>query len=271
MNAKTKTIAELMEIFRKGTTHLQNMAASMDFPWPSGEMDAAVSARVQNPREVHNRYARSLVTCYVSKYAQLSEAILDSVDDQRFLIYALAGRSLIESIATLRYYVLHQYKPLLDKGSISHAEMRQLIEIDDRHLRGGRFDWESFFSKHYQKLKEDAVKSLADKKAKQKQISNTITAEQVNVLTCIEKWADDTPEVLIAYSLFCDLVHPNIGSTFLVASTSDKGLYFTPTKGKSVGADIFRQSFPILVSVTHKQFGGYLSMLIGTIWADDEL
>ena len=98
-----------------------------------------------------------------------------------------------------------------------------------------------------------------------------IAAEQVNVLTCIEKWAEETPEVLIAYNLFCDLVHPNIGSSFLVASINDKDLYFTPSKGKSVGADIFEQSFPILVSVTQKPFGEYLLMLMGTIWQEDEL
>ncbi len=149
--------------------------------------------------------------------------------------------------------------------------MKQLIEIDDRHLRGGRFDWESFFFQHYAKLKEDAVKQLESKKAKQKHVAQGIIAEQINVLTCIEKWAETTPEVLIAYNLFCDLVHPNIGSSFLVASTNDKGLYFTPSKGRSVGSDIFEQSFPILVSVTLKPFGKYLSMLMRTIWPDNEL
>ena len=61
------------------------------------------------------------------------------------------------------------------------------------------------------------------------------------------------------------------GSSFLVASTNDKGLYFTPSKGRSVGSDIFEQSFPILVSVTQKPFGEYLSMLMRTIWPDNEL
>jgi len=90
----------------------------------------------------------------------------------------------------------------------------------------------------------------------------------VNVLTCIEKWAEEeTPTVLIAYNLFCDLVHPNIGSSFLVASTNDEGLYFSPTKGKSIGKDM---SFPILLAVTQKPFSTYLLMLMGTIWQDDE-
>jgi len=238
------------------------MAEKLDFPW---------SPTLDDPRKLHNVYAQNLITCYVSKFAQLSETALDSAENKRYLIYALAGRSLIETTANLRYYTLFQYKPLLDKGSLTSAGMKQLIDIDDRHLRGGRFDWESFLFKRYAQLKNDAVKQLPSKKAKQRHVAQGIIAEQVNVLTCIEKWAEETPEVLIAYNLFCDLVHPNIGSSFLVASTNDRGLYFTPSKSRSVGADIFEQSFPILVSVTLKPFGENLSLLMGTIWQDDEL
>lgn len=125
--------------------------------------------------------------------------------------------------------------------------------------------------RRYAKLKEDALKQLQNKKAKQKHVAESILQEQVNVMTCIEKWAENTPEVLIAYNLFCDLVHPNIGSSFLVASTSDEGLYFSRFKGELVGKSIFEQSFPILLSVTHKPFGDFLLLLMGTIWQDDEV
>lgn len=257
-----KTTEELIEILRQGTKNLSSMAENLDFPWATENED---------PRKLHNIYARNLVTCYVSKFAQLSETILTSRESQNYLSYALAGRSLIEITATLRYYSLYQYKPLFDKGNLTTSDMKHLIEIDDRHLRGSRFDWESFFSKSYEKLIEDAAKQIANKKDRQKNMAKGILAEQVNVLTCIEKWAKETPEVLIAYNLFCDLVHPNIGSSFLVASTSNEGLYFSPSKGESVGSDIFEQSFPLLLSVTHKQFSDYLTLLIRTIWHEDEL
>lgn len=257
-----KTTEELIELLRLGTKHLSSMAKNLDCPW---------SLENEDPRKLHNVYAKNLITCYVSKFTQLSETILSSRENQNYLSYALAGRSLIEITATLRYYSLNQYKPLLDKGNLTMDDMKRLIEIDDRHLRGNRFDWESFLSKRYKKLIEDATKQIANKKDKQKKMAKGIISEQVNVLTCIEKWAKDTPEVLIAYNLFCDLVHPNIGSSFLVASTSDEGLYFTPSRGRSVGSDIFEQSFPLLLSVTHKRFGEYLFRLIGTIWPEDEL
>ncbi len=162
---------------------------------------------------------------------------------------------MIEMVATLRYYVLYQYKPLMDKANLDLNDIRKLIEIDDRHLRAARFDWESFLFKRYSKLKQDAIQQMRDKRDKKSNvISEAITAQQVNVLTCIEKWAEQTPEILIAYSLFSDLVHPNIGSNFLVASTTPGKLYFTKKKGESVGHHIFEQSFPIFVSVTQKPF-----------------
>ena len=110
------------------------------------------------------------------------------------------------------------------------------------------------------------MKQLAAKKSKQRYVAQGITAEQVNVTICVGKWAETTPEILVAYSLFCDLVHPNLGSAFLVASSNEKGLYFTPSRGTSLGFTIFEQSFPILVSTTMKPFGDHLVMLMGTIW-----
>jgi hypothetical protein len=178
---------------------------------------------------------------------------------------------MIENVAALRYYVQYQYKPIFEKGSLSADDFRKLIEIDDKHLRGSRFDWESFLFLRYSKLKDDAVQHLKDKKDKRKIIVDSVVQEQVNVLTFIDKWASETPEVLIAYNLFCDLVHPSIGSSFLVASVSKGNLYFSSFKGERVGKNIFEQSFPILLSVTHKPFGEQLMLLMGTIWHDDEI
>jgi hypothetical protein len=257
------SIEELTATIRQGTLHLEGMAEQLEFAWNPGY--------VGDPRILHNMYARNLITSYVSRFSELSRGLLSAVDAKNYLIYALTGRSQIEITGTLRYYVLQKYKPLFDKGSLSMEDMQSLINIDDQHLRGSRFDWESFLFGRYSQLKEDAVKKLKDKKAKIKSVSASLLQEQVNVQTCIDKWAEETPEVLIAYSLFCDLVHPNIGSTFLVASVADGQLFFSRSKGTPVGLDIFQQSFPILVSVTHKPFSEYLLKLMATIFQEDEL
>ena len=181
--------------------------------------------------------------------------------------------ALLETTAMLRYYVVDQYKPLLDKGTLSVVDMRRLIEIDDQHLRSGKFDWESFSFKNYSKMKADVVAKQASKGKKPAKAPEADAGPpQVRIGLCFESWAAELPEVMIVYNLFCDLVHPNVGSSFLVASVSDTvAVSSSRYRGDSIGRAIMEQSFPILVSVTQKPFGQYLLGLIGTIWRDDDL
>lgn len=264
MPISPEDIPSLVSALRAGTEHITAMAKKMEARWePEGD----------DPRRLHNMFARNLITCYASKLSDLSNGVLHGMEQSNFLVYALCGRALIEITATLRYYIHEQYKPLLDKGNLSHDDMVRLIEIDDRHLRGSRFDWQSFLLRNYRKLREDAVADLA---AKQKGGAKPASSggglqPQVNVQTCMEKWGKELPEVLIAYNLFCDLVHPNIGSTFLVASTSEDGLYFSRFRGSPVGRPIFEKSVALLISVTHKPMGDLLTFLMGTIWTEEEL
>ena len=44
---------------------------------------------------------------------------------------------------------------------------------------------------------------------------------QVNVQTCLQEWYRDSPKLESLYDLMCDLVHPNIGSAFLVVRAQD--------------------------------------------------
>jgi hypothetical protein len=76
---------------------------------------------------------------------------------------------------------------------------------------------------------------------------------------------------MVVYNLFCDLVHPNVGSSLLVASIKQGGLYFDPLKGNSIGAEVFDQTLALLLSVTHKPFADDLLFLMATMWADDEI
>ena len=239
------------------------MAKGLEFPWDESMTD---------PRRAHNMYVRNLVTSYVSKFSELSTGILDSVKKSNFLIYALCGRGRIELTATLRFYVLKRYKPLFQSGLLDSKAMKKLIKIDDQHLRGSRFDWETFIYRNYSKLKQQVIEDLQAKRKKKvsQDVRKSILEPQINVLTCIEHWALETPEVLITYNLFCDLVHPNIGSNMLVASTTTDGLFFSKFRGDMVGQSIFKQSLPFLLA-GDKEFGRYLVYLTGTCWAEDEL
>jgi hypothetical protein len=255
----------MLDILRDSSERLTAMARGMDVPWDPEISDA---------RRLHNMYARNLVTVYVCKVSELSSAILHSVSADQFLTYALCGRSMIETVATLRYYVVHEYKPLFDVGDVDELAMRKLIEIDDKHLRGGRFDWKSFLLREYDAMRSATRAQLIGKR-KNKGHSGAAASgslpRQVNAQTCIEKWADQEPFVLTTYELFCDLVHPNIGSNFMVASESDGKIHFSKFKGAPVGRQVFDQSFPILMSVAAKSFPEFLGTLMATIWIDAEL
>ena len=105
------------------------------------------------------------------------------------MTYALSGRSLVESVAILRYYISPRYKPLLDKKALTSTDMSLLLETDDQHLRGGRFDWEAFFDRRYDELTKSAARALADKRKKSKERVKTESfPTQTNVLTGIESW-----------------------------------------------------------------------------------
>jgi len=234
--------------------------------------DVAWDPTLTDPHRLHNSYTRNLISCYVSKFVDLSLALLSAVETSNYLVYALCGRALLETTATLRYYVVHRYAKLLDKGELTTDDLRQLIQIDDQHLRGSRFDWESFMSQDYSKMVADSQRKLANKGRKGPPPNSAKEAvPPVRIGECIDKWALDTPAIRIAYDLFCDLVHPNIGSNFLVASVSGNSLHFKKRTGVLVGQQIFEQSLPLLMSVTHKPFGDYLIRLMASIWSEDEL
>ena len=259
---KSMSTAELVDQLRRGNQHLSNMAKGLDIPWNPTPRD--------DPRYVHNMYVRNLVTSYVSRFSELCNGVLSGLERGDFLVYALCGRALIETTAILRYYVIREYKPLLDKKQLDGDGMKKLIDIDDRHLRGTGFDWESFMFRRYSQLSDDA-KRRRGHKGSGRRTKHGAMPRQIPIGRCIDSWSKETASIGVAYDLFCDMVHPNAGSSFLVASTGPGGLYFTKSRGERVGTGIVDQSLLLLLSVTQKPFGQYLTMLMGTIWQEDEL
>ena len=112
----SQDIPTLIDVFRQGTEHLTKMAKAMETPF---------DMRPQDPRRVHNMYVKNLVTCYASKGSELSQGVLDAIDRSNYLIYAVCGRSLLETTATLRYYITEKYRPLLDRGPLSGFRHRK--------------------------------------------------------------------------------------------------------------------------------------------------
>src|SRR5687768_3119884 len=110
--------ATLLATLREGTAQLSGMVQALDTSWNPAE---------RNPRRLHNMYVSNLVTAYVSKFLQLTNALLHSIENANYLPYALCGRAQIEITATLRYYLKHDYLPLFAKGSLGADDMKRLI------------------------------------------------------------------------------------------------------------------------------------------------
>jgi hypothetical protein len=145
------------------------------------------------------------IAVYFDKFKQLYQCVVTSIEQEWYLVYAQAGRSILENAATLRYYARHEdfakLRHAWQTDSMDDTVMRNAALTLDKFIRGSRFSWDAFLGGRFDQL---------SKKPEQEHLS------QVSVLTCLQKWYRDSPKLESLYDLMCDLVHPNIGSTFLV-------------------------------------------------------
>ena len=129
-------------------------------------------------------------------------------------MYAAAGRTIIENAATLRYYSFHADLFALHAAwgtaRMNDEVLRLGTNTLDKLVRGNRFTWEAFIAHRF-----DELASSPDGD----------TPSQINVATCLDKWYKDNPALRSLYALFCDLVHPNLGSNFLALRVGSGGLF----------------------------------------------
>jgi hypothetical protein len=213
-----KNIEDYLEDLKSDADKAAEFSDALAVPFKPKEPDLRIR---------HDMYVSNLLTCYMSKFSDLSTALINAVENENFLCYALCGRSIIENVATLRYFVLLKYDPLFKDGKDS-VDLQALSQVDNRHLRGGRFDWMTFRKKDYAKLCNDTAERLRNKKPPTKKAS-------INVQTCIDKWAEENVKYRVVYDMFCDMVHPNVGSSVLIASHGPDGTYFAKDRGTSTG------------------------------------
>jgi|GEM_PF-1863626 hypothetical protein len=257
----SKEVCALLDFLEKSIPHLQGMTGYGTITWQPEQ---------PSPRHYHNHYVDLLLAVYLAKHTAYTENLVNSLNRFDYLGYALNARSIIESASTLRFYLNVKYVPAFKGGSVNLLE---LLKIDDQHLRGTRFDWERFISKEFQEMAHDVVRKITDKNKKTKieESAKRIQNAQVNVLTCIERWALEAPVVMILYELLCEMVHPNLGSTFLVASLQDGRLSFGRRSGTPAGHNLFQTTIGWLLPVGYKEFGKLIGALALTKYQPDEL
>jgi hypothetical protein len=78
-----------------------------------------------------NSYVAFAVAVYVAKFRQLYEAVAESLNHGRHLIYAQSGRSILENIATVRHYSRQEdlvaIRDMKRKGPVSAPVVEKLL------------------------------------------------------------------------------------------------------------------------------------------------
>jgi hypothetical protein len=190
---------------------------------------------------------------YAAKYRELLETIIRSTGNKEYLVFAHCGRGIIETTAILRYYntkIFSIVQNAKDRDAFSDDEISRIVELLDKHSRGGRFDWEAFWLSN---RKDMAVKLVAAwKNRKNQKAENSLPASnpsQINTNTAIDNWLVEEPAIVLVYEFFCELVHPNLGSNFLVMGANDSSLHVAGGTIKSVGHSLTMEGIKFLVPV----------------------
>lgn len=162
-----------------------------------------------NDPVVHfNAYIDFGISIYASKLLELFESVELSLEHEMYVIYAQSGRAILENIATLHYYSNHSDILTASNAwktkNLTDPILRTANAKIDQFLRGSRFSWNAFIEGRFSELTQEPDQP--------DQI-------QINSNTCLQKWYKESPNFESLYNLFCDLVHPNLGSNLLVLGT----------------------------------------------------
>ena len=216
--------------------------------------------------EIIRKYFKFLYAQYQAKYAELTGALIESVNKKEYLLFGLCGRSLLELTAILRYYTV-KLQPIIDEaaktGVFTQEQQQAMADILDNHARGGRFNWHEFHFGDRSQFAQHLVKVRKKKKNPQSDnILEKINPEQVNVLTAIEKWAKDDPGVLLAYEFFCELVHPNLGSNFMVMGSKGGRLVVGKSSPKDVAKNLCDEGLTMIASTAIREGAFYMGVFV---------
>jgi hypothetical protein len=196
---------------------------------------------------------------YSAKFSELVGAVITSTVEQNYLVFAYCGRGLIETTATLRFYnrkaiKLAQSAKNLD--AFSEAELRDIAILLDKHARGGRFDWARYFEGGRKAMVEHLVAIQ-----KKHEVPNLANPLQVNVKTTIDAWSSTEPAITLLYDYFCELVHPNIGSNFLVVTGCD-AVHSAGTLEKDLGRSLAVEGLELLAPVVKEASARMMDLIL---------
>jgi hypothetical protein len=177
-----------------------------------------------DPMQYIGTTLRYLFTANATKLNQLSASTICSCSEGNFLTSAICMRSIFEigsAILLLNEKVLkalriNERANKIREGrnideAFSHKEVSRAVKELDKFLRGGALDWEALSTMSAQEFMDAAIDGEG-RPIKVK--SNMPKGYHVNdSLRLIFKRG---PQLKITYAYLSELVHPNVGGTFLI-------------------------------------------------------
>lgn len=68
----------------------------------------------------------------------------------------------------------------------------------------------------------------------------------------IDAWVSDVPTIALIYDFFCEVVHPNLGSNFLVMGADNGSLYVAANREKTVGRSLAIEGIELVAPVVRE-------------------
>jgi len=205
---------------------------------------------------------------YTAKYRELTFAAIDAVNNQNFLVFALCGRAIIETTATLRYYdhkFQQQIRAAKDPDRFDEVEIKEILDLFIKHSTGGRFDWVKF----WYAPRTEMVESVLDV-SRQRGSAIQLNQAQVNVVTTVDKWAKKDPAVRLAYDFFCELVHPNLGSSFMIMGSRETEIQIGSDFNKELAKSLTVEGIKFLAPTIREACDYFKNLIAWTAIANPE-
>jgi len=260
----TAEIKSILDAIEQSIDQLQKIKERRKF-----EINLAELQTLQQ-RDFIKKILGFLYGIYIEKYHELLSEVVISVNNERFLTFGLVGRTLLETSATLRHYnkkLLEIAGSAKDKDNFSADELNELVLILDQHSRGGRFDWFRFWTSNRKDMASNLVNEIK-MKVKKNDATDSLRSQSnpdsINVQTAINNWGKESNGIQLAYAFFCELVHPNLGSNFLVMGVGNGNLNVSGDTKKVVARSIAAEGLRFLGPIL-KQALSDLSILL--YWA----
>lgn len=201
----------------------------------------------------HTLWHLYVVQC--EKYAQCIAGVIRSLNDQQYLLTGLCCRAFMEHAAASRYVVRkleRVAREATNPDQFSSDDLKKILDTVDQFARGGRFNWQRYLSGG--QLSSFAEEIAASDKGLDRIDQPNPTS--INIKTAIDDWSKEHAGFALIYAFLCEVVHPNIGSTFLVVGDHRSPLAaggLETTLGRRMSEKMLMNLLPVVKEAAHQQ------------------